>query len=245
MDLQKNEIGKIVGSNLFKSFNTTQVLIDCNFSIRLGEITTIVGRSGCGKTTLLKCINGIETIDSGQLSIETQKGSIPSTAKKYQSNFGLVLQGGFLWRRKTILENIITAPLLLNHSKSETNEKAISLLKKFGIVNKKNQYPENLSGGEQQRAAVARALIMEPKILLLDEITFSLDPFNKLDVLDTILKIKSDGYTIVLVSHDISFSKKVSDNILYMDNGKILETIPKAEFENSNGFGHEFLNLGV
>jgi len=245
MDLRKNEIGKIVGANLFKSFNTTPVLEDCSFSIRLGEITTIIGRSGCGKTTLLKCINGIETIDSGQLFIETQKGNIPFTEKKYKSNFGLVLQGGFLWRRKTILENITIAPLLLKHPKSETIDKAISLLKKFGIENKKNQYPENLSGGEQQRAAIARALIMEPKILLLDEITFSLDPFNKLDVLDTILKIKDEGFTVILVSHDISFSKKVSDSILYMNEGKILESISKNNFENSNGFGHDFLSLGV
>ena len=231
MDLQKNEIGKIVGSILLKSFNTTQVLIDCSFSIHLGEITTIIGRSGCGKTTLLKCIHGIEKIDSGQLFIETQTRNIQSSEKNYQTNFGLVLQGGFLWRRKTILENITTAPLLLNHPKSEAIEKAISLLKKFGIENKKNAYPENLSGGEQQRAAIARALIMEPKILLLDEITFSLDPYNKLDVLEAIYKLKSDGFTIVLVSHDIAFSKKVSDSILYMDNGKILESISKENFD--------------
>lgn len=160
--------------------------------------------------------------------------------------FGLVLQGGFLWRRKTVFDNIITAPLLLKkYPKAKAVEKAMALLTRLGIDNKRDCYPEDISGGEQQRAAIARALIMEPAILLLDEITFSLDPLNKMELFQVIIDLKKDGYTIVLVSHDIPFSKKISDTILYMENGKIPVEIPSENYGKREGQGYEFLSLDL
>lgn len=246
MGSQNNSLNIILGTNLNKSFHKTLVLDNCSFTIHIGFITTIIGKSGCGKTTLLKCIQGIEKVDSGIVSINFKEQDISFNEASYGSYFGCVLQGGFLWRRKTVIENLIIAPIILKKaSKKDLIEQGLKLLEKFGIGNKANNYPEQLSGGEQQRVAIARALILSPKILLLDEITFSLDPYNKAEILKLLLDLKQDGYTIILVSHDINFSKKISDKILLMENGKIIEELEKKYFDTGNSKVNEFLKVGL
>ena len=246
MGFQNNSQNIISGTNLNKSFYKTLVLNNCSFTIQRGLITTIIGKSGCGKTTLLKCIQGIEKVDSGIVSINFNEQNISFNEANYGSYFGCVLQGGFLWRRKTVIENLIIAPIILKKaSKKDLIEQGLKLLEKFGIGNKANNYPEQLSGGEQQRVAIARALILSPKILLLDEITFSLDPYNKAEILKLLLDLKQDGYTIILVSHDINFSKKISDKILLMENGKIIEELEKEHFDTGNSKVNEFLKVGL
>ncbi len=196
-----------------KSFGETPVLDGIDFTINKNEIVSIIGPSGSGKTTLLRIIARLEKIDAGEITF----------AKK--PKVGMVFQDFNLWPHKTVLENIITAPMLVKKiAKEEAVKEAKEILEKVGLENKAESYPFQLSGGEKQRAAIARALAMKPELLLFDEITSNLDPEMIGDVNKVIRKLAEDGFTLVFVSHDIFFAEEISDKIFFIDKGKIVES---------------------
>lgn len=222
-------------SNLSKHFDNVSPLIDVNCEIKKGEIISIIGPSGTGKSTLLRCINMLETPSSGSIIIDgediTEKScNVPLLRQK----MGMVFQNFNLFQHLMIIENIMTAPMqLLKVSKQEAYDDAIRLLKLVGLAEKALSYPNELSGGQQQRVAIARALAMKPEILLFDEPTSALDPTMVGEVLDVIKKLSKEGLTMLIVTHEMKFAKDVSSKIYYMDEGIIYEQGTPAEiFDN-------------
>lgn len=229
-----NDIPKIKVENISKSFGDTLVFKDVSFSIQQGKVLSIIGPSGGGKTTLLRCLNLLETVDSGSIFwdgqplIEHLNDSRPVfhvDPDNFREKIGMVFQEYNLWPNKTILENIIEAP---SHVKkiyrAEAETRAKYLCEKFGIGSKINEYPINLSGGQKQRAAFARALAMEPEVLLLDEVTSALDAEMVGEILDLITKLKFEGYTMIVVTHHLSFARLVSDNVLFLADHCVVES---------------------
>jgi len=225
--------------NLHKSFDDIVVLDDINLKVNLGEVIVIIGPSGCGKSTFLRCLNGLEDIQDGKVILDDEiinpasKNTIKSRGK-----IGMVFQNYDLFPHKTILQNLTLAPgVVQKRKKTESEEEAISLLKRVGLESKKDSFPRQLSGGQKQRAAIARALIMHPEVLLLDEITAALDPEMVREVLQVVLDLAKEGRTMVIVTHEMEFAKAVADRIVFMDGGKIIEegkpedffTAPKTE----------------
>lgn len=228
--------------NLHKSFGKTEVLKGINFSMENGEIVSILGSSGSGKTTLLRCINFLETATKGQILVDgevifdaDEKKKI-STAqiRRRQLNFGLVFQSFNLFPQYSVFENVTLAPRLLAKERSDfkTNKKqiydeinahALDLLERIGLTQKIDNYPCELSGGQQQRVAIARALALNPKMLFFDEPTSALDPELTAEVLKILQKLAEDKMTMVIVTHEIEFAKHVSDRVIFIDNGVILE----------------------
>ncbi|MET3699412.1 amino acid ABC transporter ATP-binding protein (PAAT family) [Bacillus oleivorans] len=220
---------------LKKSFGNHEVLKDINVSIEPQEVVVVIGPSGSGKSTFLRCINQLETITSGRIFIE----GVDTTDKKVDINkvrteVGMVFQGFNLFPHKTVLENIMLAPIKVRKvTKEQAAQKARELLKKVGLVEKENAYPDSLSGGQKQRVAIARALAMEPKIMLFDEPTSALDPEMVGEVLEVIKQLAKEGMTMVVVTHEMGFAKEVGDRVIFMDEGYIVEeNVPKELFEN-------------
>ena len=186
-------------------------VFDVSFNVKKGEVVGILGPSGSGKSTLLKILAGLREPDSGSFFFEDE------------DSFGYVSQEYTLWPHLNVLENLTLAPILKNdNKKNEIKEKALELLKRFGLENYENSYPHDLSGGQKQRVALLRSLMIEPKILLLDEITSSLDPELTKSVLDLVRALADDGYTMLVVTHHISFAKSFADKILYLKEGKLI-----------------------
>jgi ABC-type polar amino acid transport system ATPase subunit len=220
----------IVIKKLNKSFGELNVLNNINLEVNQGEVISIIGPSGSGKSTLLRCLIGLEQLDSG--SIEIEGVSVKSSKKVYQK-MGMVFQGFNLFPHRTVLGNLIEAPLVVNkEKKSRVLQKAEVLLKKVGLLDKKDTYPSHLSGGQKQRVAIARALAMEPDIMLFDEPTSSLDPELVGEVLNVIRKLARDRITMLVVTHEMGFAREVSDRVLFMDQGEIIaDTIPDKIFK--------------
>ena len=193
--------------NLYKEFNNRPILKDISFTLKDGEIMTIVGPSGAGKTTLLRIIAGLETKDSGEILIDSQA---------YDSGkVGVVFQDYNLFPNLNVLQNITLAPtMVLKESKEEANKKAYELLNRLQMNGREKQYPYELSGGQKQRIAIARALAMKPRILCYDEPTSALDPNLRKDVANIILGLKKDGMTQLIVTHDLEFAEDIADDIL-------------------------------
>ena len=218
--------------HLQKQFGDHAVLRDINLSVKKGEVMSIIGASGSGKSTMLRCINLLETPSSGQVLYHGQD----ITAKdfnliQYRTKVGMVFQSFNLFPHKTVLQNLTMAPMKLRHiSKHEAEERALQLLKKVGLSEKVNVYPSMLSGGQQQRVAIARALAMQPNIMLFDEPTSALDPEMIGEVLDVMVKLAQEGMTMVCVTHEMGFAREVADRIVFMDQGQILEVAPPAKF---------------
>jgi len=228
-----NEI--LTVNHLHKRFDDLTVLEDVSLCVKKGEVVVIIGPSGCGKSTFLRCLNGLEEIQDGNVSIG---GEIINPNKKNLSKsrekIGMVFQSYDLFPHKTILKNITLAPLKVQkRDKQEVNEAAMRLLERIGLSAKKDNYPRQLSGGQKQRVAIVRALIMNPEILLLDEITAALDPEMVREVLDLVLSLAKEERTMLIVTHEMAFARAVADRIIFMDGGKIVEEgSPEEIFEH-------------
>lgn len=218
--------------HLKKSFTKDKyVLDDISFSIRKGEVVVIIGPSGCGKSTFLRCLNQLESIDSGAIyfrGIPYQQEK--KSQHKIREKIGMVFQSYELFPNMTILQNLMLAPCKVQkRKKKEVEEEATELLKRVGLFTKINDYPRQLSGGQKQRAAIVRALLMHPEVLLLDEITAALDPEMVREVLQVVLELAKEGMTMVIVTHELEFAKAVADRVLFLDKGKIVEEGTPAE----------------
>ena len=212
--------------NVNKSFNKKTVLKNICFEVNDGDRFAIIGPSGCGKSTCLRCLNMLEIPDSGEIvfkgkDILKEKNNL----NEIRRHIGMVFQSFNLFDNLTVLENIILAPNKLKiMSRDKSIKEAKGLLKRFNLIDKINNYPKELSGGEKQRVAIIRTLIIKPDIILFDEPTSALDPEMVLEVEDVIKSIADDGMTMIIVSHEMKFIKNVSNKIIYMNNGKIIET---------------------
>jgi ABC-type polar amino acid transport system ATPase subunit len=208
-----------------KWFGSLHVLNDISLTIKQGEVVVVCGPSGSGKSTLIRCINKLEPIQSGEIIVDGMSLNDPKTdINKLRAEVGMVFQQFNLYPHKTALENITLAPLKVRkQSKEEARKIAMDLMAKVGIPEKINSYPARLSGGQQQRVAIARALAMQPKIMLFDEPTSALDPEMINEVLDVMVNLAREGMTMIVVTHEMGFAKKVSHRIIFMDEGRIIE----------------------
>ena len=208
--------------NLKKSYGSNQVLKGISFKVEPGDKIAIVGASGCGKSTLLRCLNLLEKPNSGDIYFHETNITKLKDLSPIREEMGMVFQQFNLFNNLTVLENIILAPVTLKiMDKNLAVKKALKLLNAIGLKRKKDNYPHELSGGEQQRVAIARALIMNPDLLLFDEPTSALDPSMVNDVLDLINEIAESGMTFIIVSHEIAFVRKCCNKLLYIESGKI------------------------
>lgn len=238
---------------LCKRFGTTNALNGVSLDLRRAEVAALIGSSGSGKSTLLRCIDLLEWLDSG--SIEYSDGirvqasvngkvemydpsgkPVPprSAAAAVRRNFGFVFQGYDLWEEKTVLDNLILAPMIVGcQSRKSAEAKAVELCRRFGLEDKVRSRAWQLSGGQRQRIAIIRALMMRPKLLLLDEVTSSLDPVLTYEVMELIRELKSDGMTMLLVTHHLRFAQAVSDRIIFLHAGQIVQDGRAEDLINS------------
>lgn len=232
--------------NLHKSFGKLHVLKGIDLHVNKGEIVTIVGPSGSGKSTVLRCMNLLEEPSHGNIIFEGEN----ITDKKInidevRQNIGMVFQNFNLFPHMTVLDNITLAPIKIKKiNKEEANKKAEKLLERVGLLDKKNVYPAQLSGGQKQRIAIARALAMEPDMMLFDEPTSALDPEMVKEVLDVIKELANEGMTMAIVTHEMGFAKEVADRVIFIDEGKVVENdTPENVFNNpTNERTKEFLD---
>jgi polar amino acid transport system ATP-binding protein len=208
-----------------KWFGPLHVLNDINLSVKAGEVVVVCGPSGSGKSTLIRCINKLEPIQKGEIVVDGMSLSDSSTdITKLRAEVGMVFQQFNLYPHMTALQNITLAPIKVRRqSRGEAEQLARDLLVKVGIPEKAGNYPAQLSGGQQQRVAIARALAMQPKIMLFDEPTSALDPEMINEVLDVMVNLAKEGMTMIVVTHEMGFAKKVSHRIIFMDEGRIVE----------------------
>ncbi len=230
--------------NLNKSFGKLHVLKDISCNINKGDVVSIIGPSGSGKSTLLRCMNLLETPNSGEIIFEgsnIQKSNI----NKIRENIGMVFQHFNLFPHMTVLENITLSPIKVKGMKKEEAESiALNLLDKVGLKDKKDTYPSKLSGGQKQRIAIARSLANKPHVILFDEPTSALDPEMVKEVLYVIKELADDGMTMIIVTHEMNFAKEVSNRIIFMDKGEIIEEDTPYEFFNNtkSSRAREFLS---
>jgi polar amino acid transport system ATP-binding protein len=211
--------------DLRKSFGETLVLHDVNLTVPEHTATVLIGASGSGKSTLLRCINLLEPIDDGLIFLDGQEISDPAiNVDVIRRKLGIVFQSFNLFPHMTIRENITLAPIKVQgKSRDEANELADGLLKRFDLMEKADEYPDRLSGGQQQRAAIIRSIAVNPRLLLLDEVTSALDPVLVNEVLSIVRDLKSDGMTMVLATHEMGFATQVADQVCFLESGLILE----------------------
>ena len=215
-----------------KHYGDLHVLKDINLTVRKGEVLVIVGPSGSGKSTMCRTINRLETIDSGDIRIDGKP--LPQEGKelaKLRAEVGMVFQSFNLFANKTILENVTLAPIKVRHmDKKEAEDLAMDLLGRVGVASQASKMPSQLSGGQQQRVAIARALAMQPKVMLFDEPTSALDPEMVNEVLDVMVELAHEGMTMLCVTHEMGFARKVADKIVFMADGQILEQSTPDDF---------------
>lgn len=233
--------------DLHKSFGGLEVLKGVSVDAREGEVVSILGSSGSGKSTMLRCINMLETPDSGEITVGGETIALRKTrdgkaqpadrrqVERIRARLGMVFQSFNLWSHKTVLENVIEAPVhVLKRPRAECIEEAEALLNKVGIADKRNHYPSHLSGGQQQRAAIARALAMQPKVMLFDEPTSALDPELVGEVLRVMRSLAEEGRTMLVVTHEMGFARDVSSRVIFLHQGAIEEEgTPADVFTNS------------
>ena len=222
----------IIFKEVNKWFGKLHVLNDINIHIKKGEVLVICGPSGSGKSTLIRCINRLEKIQSGEIIVnKTLVHEKSSNLTQLRAEIGFVFQQFHLYPHMTVLQNIMLAPVNVKKIAKPGAEKiAMKQLERVGLTEKASAYPAQLSGGQQQRVAIARGLAMSPKIMLFDEPTSALDPEMIGEVLDVMVKLASGGMTMCVVSHEMGFAKKVADKVLFMDDGRIVETGKPDEF---------------
>ena len=218
--------------NVSKWYGQFQVLTDCSTTISKGEVVVVCGPSGSGKSTLIKTVNALETFQKGDIivngiSLMDPKTNLPAL----RSKVGMVFQNFELFPHLSVTENLILAQIkVLNRSKDEALTRGLKMLERVGLIDHKYKFPGQLSGGQQQRVAIARALSMDPMVMLFDEPTSALDPEMVGEVLDVIVKLAHEGMTMMCVTHEMGFAKKVSNRVIFMDQGKIVEDAQSSEF---------------
>lgn len=228
-------MSKVIVKDLKKSFGSNEVLKSINLTVEEGEVVCIIGPSGSGKSTLLRCLNRLEEINGGQVVINgTDISTKDVDLNKARENIGMVFQHFNLFPHLTVKENITLSPVELKKlSKEEANTKASELLHQVGLADKEDAYPSSLSGGQKQRVAMARALAMDPDIMLFDEPTSALDPEMVGEVLNVMKDLAAQGMTMVVVTHEMGFAREVGDRVVFMDGGYIVEEdIPENIFTN-------------
>ena len=243
---------KISLRGLCKSYGSHVVLNNVSLDIAEGSVVTLIGPSGSGKSTLLRCLNLLEPIDDGEIHLDGVDISIPGLdANPVRRRIGMVFQNFNLFPHMSVMENIILSPTrTLGIPKAAARLKALELLERFALADKADSYPDQLSGGQQQRVAIVRALAIEPEVLLLDEITSSLDPELVGEVLDVVRELKASGMTLVLATHEMGFARDTSDVVCILDGGNIIEqgtpsqvfTAPKSE--RAQQFLQSIINSG-
>jgi ABC-type polar amino acid transport system ATPase subunit len=215
-----------------KWFGALQVLKNINLKISAGEVVVVCGPSGSGKSTLIRCVNGLEPFQSGEIIVDGLSLADPKLdAAKLRANVGMVFQSFNLYPHMSVLRNITLAPVKVKKlSEGDAEQTARQLLERVGIPDKATAYPANLSGGQQQRVAIARALAMKPKIMLFDEPTSALDPEMINEVLEVMTDLARDGMTMVVVTHEMGFARRVAHRVVFMDGGEIIEESPPDKF---------------
>ena len=214
--------------SISKSFGAVRVLEDVSFNVNKGSVVAIIGRSGSGKSTALRCIDRLETVDSGRIEVCGHNITSPKLdLQQLRRDVGIVFQSYNLFPHMTVEQNIMLAPrLVLKGAKAELRERAHAVLAQVGLSEKADAYPSQLSGGQQQRVAIARSLAMSPKLMLFDEVTSALDPELTGEVLRVMEKLAADGMTMILVTHEMAFARKVADEVIFMHRGKVWEQGP-------------------
>lgn len=232
--------------NLKKSFGEKEVLKGIDLNVNQGEVVAIIGASGSGKSTFLRCINLLEKSNGGEIYLDGELITSPKADEdKIRAKMGMVFQNFNLFPHKTVLENIMLAPKKVKGmQEADIKEKALQLLAKMGLSDKAQAYPSSLSGGQKQRVAIARALAMEPEVMLFDEATSALDPEMVKDVLDVMKDLAKEGMTMLVVTHEMGFAKEVADKVIFMDQGVIAdEGTPDYIFgQTTNPRTKEFLS---
>ena len=252
----------IVIENLYKGFEDGDVLKNISFTIREGDLASIIGPSGCGKSTFLRCLNCLELLDSGSITIADvtltrEPGQKPDehmleTVHEMRSEVGMVFQSYNLFPHKTLLENVMLAPMVVKGiEKDEAYEIAMKFIDKVGFGGFSSRYPSTLSGGQSQRAAIARALAMNPRVMLYDEPTSALDPELVGEVLQVMKALDAEGMTQIIVTHEMKFARDASDYIIFMDKGEIVEyedgdvLFEHPKNDRTRAFLRHFVNTGV
>ena len=226
---------RILAEGVHKAFGENEVLKGVSFSVAQGSATAIIGPSGSGKTTLLRALNALDVPDAGvirvgEVEIDFSKPVGKDELRRYRAQSGFVFQSHNLFPHKTVLQNVTEGPIVVQKQPNEQAEAdAVELLEQVGLAEKRDQYPFQLSGGQQQRVGIARALALKPKVVLFDEPTSALDPELVGEVLSVIKDLAVEGWTLVVVTHEIQFARQVSDQVLFTDRGVILEKGPPAE----------------
>ena len=234
-------------ANINKFYGETQALRGINLEVKSGEVVVLLGPSGCGKSTLLRCINGLEPIQGGTITLQGH-GVLGQDIGWHaaRQHIGMVFQSYELFNHLSVIDNILLGPLKAQkRPRVEVEAQADRLLQRIGLYERKNAWPRELSGGQKQRIAIVRALCLNPNLLLLDEITAALDPEMVREVLDVVLELAADGMTMLIVTHEMGFARKVADRILFMDHGEIIEeSAPESFFTApASARAQAFLNL--
>ncbi len=232
--MQKSEVVLEV-RNLSKDYGNGPILKDISMTIQKGEVVVIIGPSGCGKSTFLRCLNGLESIQQGEIILDGQVITAGKTKwTQVRQKIGMVFQSYELFPHMSVIDNILLGPLKAQgKQKKEVIPEAERLLDRVGLLDKKDAYPRQLSGGQKQRVAIVRSLIMHPEIMLFDEVTAALDPEMVREVLDVMLELAKSGSTMIIVTHEMQFARAVADKVVFFDGGDIVETgTPEKFFTN-------------
>lgn len=218
--------------NIRKDYGEGNVLNGISLQVHKGEVVVVIGPSGCGKSTFLRCLNGLEQIQSGQILLNGENLTEgKNNWSKIRQKIGMVFQNYELFPHMSVIDNITLGPVKVQgRDKKEAVAEAEKLLDRVGLLDKKDAFPRQLSGGQKQRVAIVRALILRPEILLFDEVTAALDPEMVREVLDVILQLSSEGFTMLIVTHEMQFARAVADKIVFFDGGKIVESSTPEKF---------------
>jgi glutamate/aspartate transport system ATP-binding protein len=218
--------------NVSKWYGSFQVLSGCSTEVKKGEVVVVCGPSGSGKSTLIKCVNGLEPFQKGEITVDGVSVGDPKTdLPKLRSRIGMVFQNFELFPHMTVIRNLTLAQVkVLGRSLEEATSKSLALLDRVGLADHRDKYPGQLSGGQQQRVAIARALAMDPIAMLFDEPTSALDPEMINEVLDVMVELAREGMTMMVVTHEMGFARKVAHRVIFMDRGEIVEDARKEDF---------------